>query len=124
MLALPDASKATPVARVEVTGVRPTYVRSVKVTEPVGMRPDVPTLLTWAVKVSESPTTTTRWSGVDELIFTSTLLAAPCGKLTLPKANKVPPLRVYTVPSGPITDGTYGSPTPGVSATACESELV
>lgn len=90
---------------------------SVKVTVPVGVGPEPPVLVTDAVKVSDCPTTADRTSGVEEVTATPT-------PLRLPSAHMVPPLSVNTVPSGPITVGTYGSPTPGPSVTHSDKELV
>ena len=90
---------------------------SVKVAVPVGMMPEVLVLVIDAVKVSDRPTTVERTSGLEEVTATPT-------PLRFPSAHSEPPLRVKTVPSGPITVGTYGSPTPGPSVTHSDKELV
>ena len=105
--AWPFALRGILEASVVVTGVIPLYVRSVKVTVPVPS-PDGP--LTDAVNVSGVPTTTLRKSGIEELIVRFTVG-------WFPSAKKIPPLSVYTVPSGQISVGTYGSRKPGVSTT-------
>ena len=71
-------------ARVVATGVSPLKVISVKVTVPVGVGAEPPTV---AVNVIELPTTVLRRSGDEDLMVTLTLG-------TCPKANSVPPLSV------------------------------
>ena len=82
-------------------------------TAPLALEPPVATV---AVNVNGCPTTAARRSGMKEANVTS---IPP----VVPSANSVPPLSVNTVPSGPMTVGTYGSPIPGDKLTACESEF-
>src|SRR6185437_3755101 len=113
-VALPLASRGTLEASVTLvvckTEFTTAYVVSVKVAVPVGMMPEVPVLVIDAVpevpvlvidavKVSDRPTTAERTSGVEEVTATPT-------PLRFPKAHSELPLRVKTVPSGPITMGT------------------
>src|SRR5262245_57471686 len=81
------------------------------------MMPEVPVLVTDAVKVSDWPVTTVRTSGVEEVTATPT-------PLRLPRAHRKPPLSVNIVPSGPITVGTYGSPMPAPRWTHSVKALV
>src|SRR5262245_22592371 len=79
-------------------------------TLPVAGAPD---MVAVTVNVMVEPATVSRISGLDEVRRS----VGPCAA---PTANNVPPFNVYTEPSGPTIVGTYGSPIPGVSATACD----